>query len=84
MSARKIALFVFGGVLAAAVLCVIVGVCVYVPALGNADAQEKTKYLQIGMLMIVVGCSCMILSLVALSGTLIAGKLIKNQNNQTE
>ena len=91
MSAKRTFLFVMAGVAFAAVACIIAGMCMYFPALGSLPAstdpdyvvlaEERASLMQAGMIAMIVGCSCFILSLVALICAAIAFKFILTQKH---
>ena len=89
MTTKKIITFAIAGVAVAAVVCLIVGLCYYFPALNfhplTTDpnykelVESRASAMQLGMLVIIVGCSFLIMSLMAFIGMLAASKFLSNR-----
>lgn len=92
MNTQKIVKIALAGVALAGIVCIIAGLCVYVPALNvnplRSDPdyaqiiESKAEALQLGMLIIVVGCVSLVISFMALLATVIFKRLEKYQNKK--
>ena len=91
MSSRKIVKIMLVGVAFAALVCVIAGICIYVPALNNIPSASAPNYsslveqrysmLQIGMLIMMVGCVSFIVAFIAYAGMIVLTALNKSDKD---
>lgn len=94
MNRNKIIKIAILGVASAAIICIIAGICIYVPALGinplrsdpaySSVMADKLQAMQLGMLILIVGCSCFIFSSVAFLAVILFGKILKQRENDSK
>ena len=85
METKKIIRLVLIGAFAAAAVCVIVGLCYYIPAVNlqplksdpdyDVLIQSKAAGMRLGLLISIVGCACMIIDFFAYLAIIIIQKL---------
>lgn len=88
MSTKNILRVVLAGVLFAAIVCIAVGMCFYFPAisslntpdLGQEALEESASAMRLGMFIMIVGITCLVLSILAFIGSVLIEKLAKNKN----
>ena len=88
MSIKKILMVMLTGVAFAAAVCIIVGACIYFPALATqlvstdpnyaALAEGRAAALKLGLLIMIVGGVSLLAALLALTAATVAGKLSKD------
>lgn len=85
MSTNKILRLVLAGVAAAAVACIVAGLCLYIPAILSQPLKSDPNYdmlihnkavgMQYGMLILIVGCVSMIMDFMAFIAMIIIQRL---------
>ena len=84
MDKKKIIKIVLIGMAVAALVCIVTGVCIYVPAVRSVPLRSDPDYtallsakihgIQMGMFILIVGCSFFILSFLGFLAALVDGR----------
>ena len=85
MNVPKLLKIILAGVIAASLICLIIGAATYFPALGSLPqtgaqdyavlVKERAASMRLGMLIIMVGCASLGMAVLALLGIVIYGRL---------
>ena len=85
MNVQKLLKIILAGVIAASLICLIIGAATYFPALGSLSqtgaqdyavlVKERAASMRLGMLIMMVGCASLGMAVLALLGIVIYGRL---------
>lgn len=95
MTAGKTLTLILAGAACAALICVIAGLCIYLPACLNmplssapdytALVNDRARKMFLGFIMLIVGSSGVVISFISLLASIIIRRVSnKDKNNQTE